>query len=372
MKHIIDSGNRLRRAVRLVSMSKQSEKKERKRKLKELRAQEDIRKDHYVPECYQNAFTDDEGKLWVWEKANYTKRFAYMYPAQICWEDHYYEVPEELLKRFDQKDPKVIESKAFSQYEGSIQRLVDWFLMGIESISMQDFIVLCHGYLLQKQRVPFHVNGLAELAKTDGQNLTKGALQDVRTNFTQGVKNSPDYEQFKDHPNLKYFLSDEYWQTVFEHSLVMPMDWHHTQLNGLLSTATGSNPAMTNALGRLSMMQLHILGAPEGHYFLCSDNPGFSFIQNPDLPGTVATVNTNFLNNVGINFPLSSKLALYIHLGEQQDLDAPKRKVHYFDVPEQDMIAFNFDTIRWADKKVMCVDKKYMTRYVEGLKNYKP
>jgi hypothetical protein len=145
---------------------------------------------------------------------------------------------------------------------------------------MQDFIVLCHGYLLQKQRVPFHVNGLEDLAKTERPNFAKSAIQDVRTNFTLGLQSSPDYEQFKDHPNLKYFLSDEYWQIVFDKSLAMPMDWHHTQLHGLLSTATGSNPAMTNALGRLSMMQLHILRAPEGHYFLCSDNPGFSFIEN--------------------------------------------------------------------------------------------
>ena len=353
-------------------MSKKGDKRKKKVLLKRQRAQEEIRKDHFVPVCYQNGFTDHNKKLWVWEKNTYEKPFDYKYPAQICWLDHYYQVPEDLLKRFHQTSPKVIESKAFTQYEDSIQRLVDWFSMCIESISMQDFIVLCHGYLLQKQRVPFHVSGLEDLAKTEMGNLARGAIKDVRTNFMLGVKNSPDYEQFKDHPNLKYFLSDEYWQTVFDKSLTLPMDWHHTQLYGLLSTATGSNLAMTNALGRLSMMQLHILRAPEGHYFLCSDNPGFSFIANPDVRGTVSTVNTKFLDNVGINFPLSSKLALYIHQGEQQDLDAPERKVHYCEVPEQDMIAFNFDTIRWSDKKVMCVDKEYMNRYVQGLKNYKP
>ena len=353
-------------------MSKKADKKEKKRLLKQERTKEEIRKDHFLPECYQHGFTDPHHKLWVWDKNNYEKPFDYKYPAQICWLDHYYEVPEDLLKRFDQNDPKVIESKAFSQYEEAIQRLVDWFTMSIESISMEDFIVLCHGYLLQKQRVPFYVKGLEELAKTEKGNLAKGAIQDVRINFTLGVKNSPDYEQFKDHPKLKYFLSDEYWQTVFDKSLEMPINWQHSQLHGLLSTATGSNLAMTNALGRLSMMQLHILKAPEGHYFLTSDNPGFSFIESPDALGAIATVNTNFLTNRAINFPISSRLALYVHIGETQDLDAPKRKVHYYDSEVNDIIAFNFDTIRWANKKVMCVDKEYMSRYVQGLKNYKP
>src|SRR5690606_407430 len=180
-----------------------------------------------------------------------------------CWENLYYEVKDsELLKRSDQNDPKVIESKAFAKYEDSIQRLVDWFDMGVQAISRQDFVILCHGYLLQKQRVPAYATGLEQLDRKQRSNLVRVAIQNVRANFEAGTKNSPDYQRLIDHPTLKHLLSDEYWQTVTDKSLAIPIDWHHTQLHGLLSSSTGSNLAMSNALGRLSLMQLNILRAP--------------------------------------------------------------------------------------------------------------
>ena len=120
----------------------------------------DRRKDHYVPETYLKGFVNFEGKFYSWKK-NSPKSIKYKYPAEVCWENHYYDIdPNDLKRKIGKVEPDFIDRYAFKVYEDHMQDISKVFLLRLADVPIKIFLLLCQGYILQKIRVPAYEKGI--------------------------------------------------------------------------------------------------------------------------------------------------------------------------------------------------------------------
>jgi len=320
-----------------------------------------VRKDHFVPVAYLNNFTNNTGKFHQVTKRDW--RHSYIYPAQTCWKDHGNELPKELLDRFGLTDPMIVERQAFAQYENIVQDLSNLFLSHAPMLANKQYVILCQGYILHKQRTPYYQKGVDEVIALNGKEYIDKAVKEQREKMTAHIKSLPDYEQIKNHPNIIVYLSDNYWNTLRQKLQDEKHDSHRTQLFGILTTAMGRNIESVKMLGKLSVMELTIFNAANGHHFFTSDNPGFSTGLDATQPSGFATSNTNFNGCLAVSLPINSKQAVFIQYGNKLITDSQDRAIKYRDVSIQETISFNHSTIDWADEKIICADKKDLMRY---------
>lgn len=315
--------------------------------------------DHFVPVGYLKNFTDADGKFWQVTKKYWHPK--YIYPEQTCYTPGGNQIPQDLLDRFDLDDPFILEKQGFKDYEDNVRLMSDMFLSRAPILPFKLFIFLCHGYILHKQRTPYYQKGIDEVNSKHGETFINDTIAQQRKEAIEEYNKMP--KEFREHPDIKPWMSDEYWDELKRKLTEQPRDSHDTQLFGLIRTAMGRNLESVKMLGKLTSMELVIMNAYDGHNFFTSDNPGYATGLDETMPQGVGTSNTNFGGCFAVTLPINSKQAVYITYGERLYTETEDRVIKYVDLSIKDTIAVNHGTIYWADDKIMCADKQDLMRY---------
>lgn len=331
--------------------------------MKTMKTRNKRRKDHFVPESYLRGFTNYESKFYVWEKLA-SKPIDYMYPAQNCWLDHYYEIdPNDLKRKIGEVESDFIERYAFKLYEDHIQDISKVFTYRPEKIPIDIFLYLCQGYILQKIRVPAYEKGIKGIEVEQGENIKRGSIAKTRAELR---KDDPRFDAVRHLPGFDEHFTDEYWKKITQEFIKRPIDTRSTQHHSIIDTVNNMGETPNIALGRLSMMHLTVYNAPDNAVFFTSDNPGFSLVPDEHNP-VLKAVNFSLDKMLAVLFPINSKQALFFHFYGEHNTEFIERDVNNYDASFEDVFTINEDTFGHADEKIFCSDKKYLKWFIDQI-----
>ncbi len=309
-------------------------------------------KHHFVPVGYLKKFTDLSGFLY--QAAIDNRLISRVHPRNTCFIDDYYDLPDDILKRFDQNHKRVLELKAFKQFEDHIGAFSEHFKRGASMFSIHDHVCLVTGYIHQKQRTPYYTVQMEILEPALRSRMVMDAALKLRTQFT---------EQFKNEPRAARFLTNEFWDNISKKAISEKQNYHHTQLTGLIASAMGVNEAVEEAVAKLFDMQIAVLCAPVDEFFFTSDNPGYTLC--PSNQGELESYNTNFGTMQSITYPINSKQALYIYW-DADNIVRSDKSIFYHEITKDDLLTVNQTTTNFAYKKIYCVNRSYLEAFVES------
>lgn len=317
-----------------------------------------MRKDHFVPEAYLKGFVSSEGIFYGW-KTEY-RSILKCYPAQVCWEDHFYDLDSDLMKRMGATDPAILEHYAFKDFENEVQNIVKRLSNKPKQLPFDQLVLICRGYVLQKIRTPYYRKGIAELDKREGPQLKRRAQQSVRAELT---RDHPRFAKIKDQPEFDKYFTDEYWEEIYKDSIKQKIDPKGTQHHSLIETVSGMSTNANDAVQRLLSMTLEVYNAPKDTYFITSDNPGFSLLRDGQL-NSIRTHSFGFPTMLGIIYPISSKQAIHLSALSVPYTRPVARNIKYTFLSEDDVYRINRETHFHSDEKVFCCDREYLRTFM--------
>lgn len=310
------------------------------------------RKHHFVPVAYLNQFVNSRGFL---NEASIENRLIrWVHPNNTCYINDYYDLPPELLQRYQQNNKSVLELEAFALFENYIGAFNKFFLARQPVFSIHHHVVLAKGYIYQKQRTPYYLRQMENQTPAEKLQIALNAARKLREDFTK---------QFGSDPRVAKFLTDEFWNGVINKAVNEKQDHHRTQLMGLLTSAMGISEGVESAMSRFFDMQIAVLCAPDDEYFITSDNPGFTLCTMK--PGELFPYNTHFATMDSITYPINSKQALYIYW-DKNNLIRGDKPVHYETLSRADMLQVNQTITNFASAKIYCASRHYLKAFVDS------
>ncbi|MEJ1241876.1 DUF4238 domain-containing protein [Chryseolinea sp. T2] len=321
------------------------------------------RHDHYVPECYLNSFTipDGKGGIMFWKWRTQYRSIGKSCPSQVCYENYFYDLDQSVMSRYGTTNPSLIEQHAFKDFEDNIQAIVAEFATKPATIPIPVFLLICRGYILQKLRTPTYIKGVKEVDKISGLEMRMKAFESFRKELK---KDDPRLDRFRSDPNFDYYFTDDYWDNLRKDVPHIPFDAKTTQQQSIIEALSGISETANHALFRLAQMRVVVINAPEGEYFLASDNPGFSILRHPNEP--IFLTHSFRLNDmIAAFYPISSNQALMFQMIQEPPSDERDRHLNYYSASPEDMYVYNQDTLKNSDQYVFCCDREYLRRFIE-------
>ncbi|SEN04326.1 Protein of unknown function [Mucilaginibacter gossypiicola] len=319
--------------------------------------EENIKDQHFLPRCYLQGFTNENGKLQTLNLELFAKRGKKPYPreyapSQICYEEDFYTVGDMTGFNVSDNGDKYVVEKSFHRYENHYHKLIDQIKAG-QALAIGDA-----GFLIQ---IIFDIK------------LRNKYFRDkyIEPNQSKVVNEAAD--------ELKKQLSEdeEYFKKFHGASLKDMLDLNEKIRKMLindkdfkqkahLSTMMRKEDGYRIALETIMMKFIHcpwvILESPGN--FITSDNPGSSMGEDGEIHNFFLQKDFIFV------FPLTSSLCLTISdsQGDPYFLKNPAMKVYAKGPAPQDMLeTSNGMLFRHYNKIVFGPHKNILTEYADKL-----
>ena len=311
-------------------------------------------KHHYVPQVHLKEFTQDG---WFHEydhtlnQRGEIKGFRRVHINQVCYEHNFYDLDRHLMERYKVSDAAILEKKLFFEFENKFDSLIFPFKNQRPRVHTSSMIDIIQGYLLQKRRTPYYRNQV-DLNPT---RLTQ-SIDKVLTDFAI---------EFCNHPIVGMFTTDESLSKFKEQMMNDKNQSKNVQITGLFHNLIEQDTSTQHAARLLQGAEIAVFDAPNGEFFLISDNPGFTLAARTD--GRFNVFNTEFgsSNFQGIGYPVNSKQTLYLHSPKSKNVLHVGRDVTYKVQTSQMVDEVNSSTALMSDRKIFCVDRSYLERFVD-------
>jgi Protein of unknown function (DUF4238) len=256
---------------------------------------------HYVPRCYLKGFSDENGFLFSVNLKvigkNYKEKPKQKNISSICFLDDHYNIFNEYdstIFRFNQYDELYLESTVFGKTESKYKEIRDRILLG-NNVTSEDINYFADFIVQLKLRNKFwYENILKKNSKEWIQNSMNNILQEMEekglfSHIPKGIK------QLKiNEIKLKNILDEDFPKKI--------------QLHSLIERHNPNNPHNIIIRKALLLASWVIWEVPETskHFFITSDNPGYSI----GISGEPE--NTRFKDKFTFYLPLTSRHCLVI------------------------------------------------------------
>lgn len=313
---------------------------------------------HVVPKMYLNEFTK-QGDGHFFQAYKNTKKVTRAHIKDVCIVRDFYNLTAKLKQKYKNVKDNIIEIAAFKEYETNVVRLIKQFKDGKGEIKRSDFVMIIKGYVGQKYRTPF----------LRQQFSNEPEMRKIRDRVFEEMK-----EEFRQNKTSMHILAnyygytgDEEFEKWKEEALGFGNDSHiELHLWGMMKSIDNSNDAVNQSVHTLTHMDINVLCAPQGHYFLTSDNPGMS-IKNIN-PNKQHIYNMEYKLCHEFVFPVTSDKAIELSKPNISNFPLVTRRVLYIPINEDKIRRINEGTIILAHERVFCADEQYLNAFIVNYK----
>lgn len=300
-------------------------------------------KQHYVPEVYLKHFTK-KGIFFSAKPKSINYKFPLKkYPGQVCYLKDFYNLTNH------EKQIDYIEKKAFNYESEKLNLLFSNFKNRTPILTPEHHSEIIDIYLSLKHRNPYFRRFLKEFNVESILNKQIEELKEKK-NIIEKLSQKP-FEQLM--AEIKFsILSDT----------ELP-DWNHK--NAIVQHSEGLNIPINEAKEKLLLFQLTILEPLNAEdYFITSDNPGFSVLED------VKIYNTNFGNFDVVGFPINSKQLLTFY--KRKDLLDKSPHVQYLKIPTTSVFIINECSAINSIEYIFCENREYLDKFTKQYQSIHP
>jgi hypothetical protein len=309
-------------------------------------------KQHTVPKAYLREFTRDN-KGFFFEADIKTEKTRNAHVNNVCYQSDFYNMPSPLLQRYDLSQADYLERNAFL-YESKMPDVYRVNRQRSAYIDRSHFQILVDAYISQKQRTFSYRKELEQ-----NEPLRAESLDNVLNKFKTEIES---------HPILNKLAFDfNKYSEDFRTRMLNDKDQPRSiQLAGIYESSKGRSDTVSEIHLRLMNMNFQIIEAPDGHYFVTSDNPGFSLETRTD--GRYNIWNMAFMKVDNIIYPVNSKQAIrFFGINRVNFLEVLKG-ISYKTATHALMSRINTSTAIVADEKIYCEDEAYLRGVIKYFK----
>ncbi|HEY6436727.1 MAG TPA: DUF4238 domain-containing protein, partial [Ignavibacteriaceae bacterium] len=268
-----------------------------------------------------------------------------------------YNLTPKLKEKYSKVKDNIIEIAAFKEYETNIARLTKLFKDGHRDIKRSDFEMIIKGYVGQKYRTPFLREEFSNEPKM--KRIRDKVFEEIKDEFRRNTTNMHIIANY-----LGYTAEGEF-EKLKEQALGFGTDSHiDLHLWGLMKSINDANEAVNKSVHTLMHMDINILCAPQGHYFLTSDNPGVSIKNATQKRKEI--YNTDYKHCHEFIFPITSSKAIQLSKPHIGNFPMVTRRVLYRAITEDYTRMINEGTIILANERVFCADEQYLKTFIDS------
>ncbi|WP_158827551.1 DUF4238 domain-containing protein [Mucilaginibacter lacusdianchii] len=230
--------------------------------------QQEIKDQHFLPQCYLNGFVNEKGKLFSLDLKLFVERGKRPYaresnPAKICKDVHFYTVEEDAkVYNLSKVTDKFLVEKSFHEYENTFQELITKVTSG-PTLSVNDASRLIRIIVDLKFRNKYYREKLIGPRQTE---VINEAFEEIKATFV----NDPEFR-------TKYLGITPEEMAAINHSvkgmlLNDPKFKKHAHLSSLVNREDGYDTLLTSLVPKLLKCRWVVMRS--NGKFISNDNPG--------------------------------------------------------------------------------------------------